>query len=117
MTAAARSRVNDPKLFEIALVESDDIGIVGVGEATIPTIHWFNQLAGIDDRDLLRETQATYNLGIEFAGWNGDGTAYLHPFGRYGGPADGAMFFFCCLCVRVVGVLFLFVVFFLFFLL
>jgi len=93
MTAAALSRVNDSKLFEITLVESDEIGIVGVGEATIPTIHWFNQLAGIDDRDLLRETHATYKLGIEFVGWNGDGSAYLHPFGRYGAPADGSMFY------------------------
>ena len=103
MTAAALSRVNDPKLFEISLVESDDIGIVGVGEATIPTIHWFNQLAGLDDRDLLRETHTTYKLGIEFVGWNGDGSNYLHPFGRYGGPADGSMFYHRWLRARADG--------------
>ncbi|WP_343611603.1 tryptophan halogenase family protein [Novosphingobium sp.] len=93
MAAAALAKVNNPKLFDITLIESDEIGIVGVGEATIPTIHWFNQLAGIDEAALLRETHATYKLGIEFTGWNGEGSAYFHPFGRYGAPSDGPMFY------------------------
>ncbi len=103
MTAAALAKVNDPKLFDITLIESDQIGIVGVGEATIPTIHWFNQLAGIDEADLLAQTQASYKLGIEFAGWNGDGTAYFHPFGRYGGPSDGPMFYHRWIRARAAG--------------
>ena len=47
MAAAALAKVS-PRLFEITLVESDEIGIIGVGEATIPTIHWFNQMVGLD---------------------------------------------------------------------
>ena len=93
MTAAALSKVNLPHQFDIELVESDEIGAIGVGEATIPTIHWFNNLAGVDEVDLIRHTQATFKLGIEFVGWNGDGSRYFHPFGRYGDAGDGTMFF------------------------
>src|SRR5262249_50798809 len=85
MTAAALAKVNSPPQFTITLVESDDIGIIGVGEATIPTIHWFNRMIDLNEADLIRETQATYKLGIEFVDWNGAGTRYFHPFGRYGG--------------------------------
>jgi tryptophan 7-halogenase len=86
MTAAALAKVNSPPQFEIVLLESDDIGIIGVGEATIPTIHWFNKLVDLDEADLIRETKATCKLGIEFVNWNGNGSRYFHPFGRYGGP-------------------------------
>ncbi|MDZ5649800.1 tryptophan halogenase family protein [Nitrospirillum sp. BR 11828] len=96
MTAAALAKVNTPPQFEVTLIESDEIGIIGVGEATIPTIHWFNALVGLDEARFLRETKATFKLGIEFVGWNGapDGkpSRYFHPFGRYGGPADAQMF-------------------------
>jgi tryptophan halogenase len=74
-----------------------------VGEATIPTIHWFNQLAGVNEADLFAEAQATCKLGIEFVGWNGAGSAYLHPFGRYGGPGDGAMFYHRYIRARAAG--------------
>ena len=103
MAAAALSKVNNPALFSITLIESDTIGTVGVGEATIPTIHWFNQLTDIDEADLLAQTRASYKLGIEFAGWNGDGTAYFHPFGRYGGPSDGPMFYHRWIRARALG--------------
>jgi tryptophan 7-halogenase len=93
MTAAALAKVNSPPQFTITLVESDDIGIIGVGEATIPTIHWFNRLIDLNEADLIRETQATYKLGIEFVNWNGVGSRYFHPFGRYGGPHDASMFY------------------------
>jgi tryptophan 7-halogenase len=93
MTAAALAKINTPRQFDLTLVESDEIGTVGVGEATIPTIHWFNQLVGFDEAALLRETGATFKLGIEFPGWNGEGRSYFHPFGRYGGPRDGSMFY------------------------
>ena len=93
MTAAALVKANSPPQFAITLIESDDIGTIGVGEATIPTIHWFNRLVDLHEVELIRETQATYKLGIEFVNWNGDGSRYFHPFGRYGGPHDASMFY------------------------
>jgi tryptophan halogenase len=76
----------------VELVESDEIGIVGVGEATIPQINLFNASLGISDADMLRETEATYKLGIEFAGWLHEGRSYLHPFGAFGVPINGLDF-------------------------
>ncbi len=93
MTAAALAKANAPPQFSITLIESDDIGIIGVGEATIPTIHWFNRLVDLHETELIRETRATCKLGIEFVNWNGEGSRYFHPFGRYGGPADGPVFY------------------------
>ncbi|MET3723863.1 tryptophan halogenase family protein [Sphingomonas trueperi] len=92
MSAAALSRVLAGQRVAITLVESDTIGTIGVGEATIPTIHWFNQIIGLDERQFLAETKATVKLGIEFVGWNGEGSRYFHPFGTFGPPGDGAMF-------------------------
>src|SRR3984957_102515 len=103
MTAAALAKVNKPPQFEIVLLESDEIGIIGVGEATIPTIHWFNNLVGLSEPELLRETRATYKLGIEFVNWNGDGSRYFHPFGRYGGSHDGSMFYHRWIRAKLAG--------------
>src|SRR5215472_10658169 len=83
MSAAALSQFSAGQ-FDITLVESAEIGIIGVGEATIPTIHWYNQLAGVQLPDLLRATKATFKLGIEFVDWGRVGERYLHPFGRFG---------------------------------
>ncbi|WP_230480705.1 tryptophan halogenase family protein [Sphingomonas sp. Leaf21] len=92
MTAAALSRALQAQGVAITLVESDAIGTIGVGEATIPTIHWFNQIIGLDEREFMAATKATAKLGIEFVGWNGPDSRYFHPFGTYGPPGDGAMF-------------------------
>ncbi len=73
---------------EVTLVESDDIGIVGVGEATIPPIRTFNQTLGIAERDFVRATHATFKLGIEFVGWGTRDTRYFHPFGTHGRNFD-----------------------------
>lgn len=91
MTAAALSKALAPQGVAIALIESDAIGTIGVGEATIPTIHWFNQLIGLDEAAFMQATGATWKLGIEFRGWQGDGSAYFHPFGTYGLPGDAQM--------------------------
>jgi tryptophan halogenase len=92
MTAAALAQAIDRRQCQVALIESDDIGIIGVGEATIPTIHWFNQIVGLNEKEFMRETKATFKLGIEFRDWAKPGHSYIHPFGRYGFPSDGVAF-------------------------
>jgi tryptophan halogenase len=92
MTAAAMSTVLDGELCNIELIESDQIGIVGVGEATIPAIHDFNRKIGLDEQDFMRSTHATFKLGIEFVNWAKVGDAYMHPFGRFGFDINGVAF-------------------------
>lgn len=83
MTAALLSKLLF-RGYEITLVESDEIGIIGVGEATIPGIKDYNQLAGIDLTEMIRATQATFKLGIEFVNWREPGYRYIHGFGKIG---------------------------------
>jgi tryptophan halogenase len=73
---------------QITLVESDEIGIVGVGEATIPPIRIFNEALGIDEAEFVRETRGTFKLGIEFVDWGSRGNRYFHPFGPHGRNFD-----------------------------
>jgi tryptophan halogenase len=83
MSAAALAKVLEGKC-EIRLVESDEIGIIGVGEATIPHIGEFNKALEIDEDDFLRATQGTFKLGIEFVNWGAIGDRYIHGFGFVG---------------------------------
>lgn len=83
MVAAALARVLGPRL-SITLVESSEIGIIGVGEATIPAIQQFNKLVKLDEDEFLRQTQGTFKLGIEFVDWWEKGHAYMHAFGPVG---------------------------------
>jgi tryptophan 7-halogenase len=72
------------KVLDITLVESDQIGTVGVGEATIPTMRNFHRLVGIDEQEFMAATQATFKLGIEFDNWGQQGDSYFHSFGEIG---------------------------------
>jgi tryptophan halogenase len=92
MMAAAAGRFLDDGRRRITLVESDAIGTVGVGEATIPSITGFNNLLGIDEAEFLRETRGSYKLGIEFVGWDRPDARYFHPFGSFGRDVEGINF-------------------------
>ena len=91
MTAAALSRLA-PNGVSVTLVESEEIGTVGVGEATIPPLMDFNRALGIDEDEFVRKTQATFKLGIEFVNWARQGDRYIDPFGVFGRDILGVKF-------------------------
>ena len=83
MAAAPLSKMLGGKC-EIELIESEEIGTVGVGEATLPTIRFYNRALELDGADFIRKTQATFKLGIEFRDWGRLGAKFFHGFGDYG---------------------------------
>ena len=104
MAAAGISRImGEFPGISITLVESEAIGTVGVGEATIPQIIGFNKLLGVDENEFVRETRATYKLGIEFVDWLRLGHSYVHPFGTYGIDMMGIEFQHFWLRGRMLG--------------
>jgi tryptophan halogenase len=92
MCAAACARVLHPSRYQVTLVESDEIGTVGVGEATLPALRDFNELLGLDETQFMRETLGTFKLGIEFRDWDLPGQHYVHPFGSFGQLWGGVEF-------------------------
>jgi tryptophan halogenase len=92
MAAAALSGWVPKGSTEIVLVESDEIGTVGVGEATIPPLITFNQMLGLNEYEFLAATQGTFKLGIEFVDWGALGERYFHPFGSHGADLNGVHF-------------------------
>jgi len=92
MSAAGIRRRLRTEDYTVTLIESDDIGTVGVGEATLPHIKIFNDMLGIDEAQFMRETRATFKLGIQFCDWDQPGDRYIHPFGAFGEPWGGVEF-------------------------
>ena len=92
MTAAALANAVQGSCA-ITLIESEEIGTIGVGEATIPPIKYFNQRLGIDERTFVRETNGSFKLGIQFIDWANIGESYFHPFGHYGAEFDHVPFY------------------------
>ncbi|MGK6356720.1 tryptophan halogenase family protein [Sphingomonas sp. DT-207] len=92
MTAATLARILGPNYASITLVESDEIGIIGVGEATIPQMATFNRMLGLDENQFVRETKGSFKLGIQFVNWGRMGHTYFHPFGKYGIDMQGVSF-------------------------
>ncbi|HEY6528472.1 MAG TPA: tryptophan halogenase family protein [Cellvibrionaceae bacterium] len=92
MCAAALVRVFGGGDTSIVLVESNEIGTVGVGEATIPHMAAFNAMLNISEPEFMRKTQGTFKLGIEFVNWRENGHSYIHPFGNYGSEIDSIPF-------------------------
>jgi tryptophan halogenase len=102
MAAASFAHNFGPSL-DITLIDSSDIGTVGVGEATIPAIRDFLRELGMDELEVMRATQATCKLGIEFRDWSRRGESFVHPFGFYGTPARDLPFHQFWLKLRALG--------------
>jgi tryptophan halogenase len=92
MAAMLLARRLEKQPVTITVVESPDIRTVGVGEATVPAIRDYFRAIGVSDMDVLRATQGTLKLGIEFCDWAGPGTSFFHPFGLYGTSSRGVAF-------------------------
>lgn len=93
MTAAALAHKLKNASVSIELIESAQIGTVGVGEATLPHIRFFNNALGISETEFMKSTNATFKLGIEFCDWGQIGDRYIHPFGDFGKPINGLDFY------------------------
>ena len=103
MTAAAMIKLLGKQYCEVVLVESDEIGTVGVGEATVPPMSVFNKTLDIDENDFLKNTQGTFKLGIEFVNWGKIGDRYIHAFGDVGKDMNSLHFYQYWLKMHLAG--------------
>lgn len=103
MAAAMLSHHFKREVCRIELVESAEIGTIGIGESTVPPFVGLIRRLGIDEQDFVRATQATYKLGIKFVDWQNRSTQYFHPFGALGKRIDGYDFYQCWLKARAQG--------------
>jgi tryptophan 7-halogenase len=92
MAAAALSRLRSGRDIAITVIESEMIGTVGVGEATIPPFVEFNRLLEIDEAEMLSAVHGSFKVGIQFQNWGQVGESYIHPFGSYGYELHGVTF-------------------------
>jgi len=94
MAAAGLSKIIKKNNFcNVRLIESEDIGTVGVGEATIPQIQLFNKFLDLDENEFVRKTQGTFKLGIQFVNWHRIGEKYIHAFGDVGKDIESIQFY------------------------
>ncbi|MDN4501971.1 tryptophan 7-halogenase [Alteromonadaceae bacterium BrNp21-10] len=91
------------QLCQVELIESADIGTIGVGEATIPPFITLLRNLGINEQDFISKTQGSFKLGIEFANWREKGQQFFHPFGDFGPKLDGHDFYQCWLKSQAMG--------------
>ena len=103
MAAAGLVTLVSPKFCRIRLIESDEIGTVGVGEATLPHLKNFNDTIGLDEAQMMRNARATFKLGIQFVDWGFKGSRFIHPFGTYGHATSGSGFHQRWLRARAAG--------------
>src|SRR3954465_15464802 len=104
MNAAAIARImGELHVLTLTLIESNALGRIGVGEATIPQLQLFNTMLGIDEDAFIKATNGTYKLGIEFRDWTRIGDRYVHPFGSYGVDMKGVEFHHHWLKSRALG--------------
>ncbi len=103
IAAAVMAHHFQGKLFEIELVESDDIGTIGVGESTIPPFLELLAKLDINEQDFVRSVQASFKLGIEFQDWRVKGERYFHPFGTIGQQIELSEFYQCWSKLRSQG--------------
>ncbi|MCP1469269.1 tryptophan halogenase [Sphingobium sp. OAS761] len=89
IAAALLAKKIDRHQTRITLVESEEIGIIGVGEATVPLLTQCNAMLGIDEFDFVRKTQGTFKLGIEFCDWGVARNRHFHAFSDYGHAVEG----------------------------
>ncbi len=88
---------------EVELIESEEIGTIGVGESTIPPFLQLIHSLGIDEQDFIQKTQASFKLAIRFENWRKKGETYYHPFGQIGGPIGRHEFYQCWLRAKANG--------------
>jgi len=103
LAAAALARQFEPARYEIKIIESSHIGNISVGESVLPSVISFLHNLGLEEHDLIKETQAGLKLGIEFRDWLGMDERYFHPFGRLGRAFEGREFFQFWLKARDLG--------------
>lgn len=104
MAAAALAKLL-PHACSVRLIESAEIGIVGVGEATLPHLRAFIEALGLDEVEFMARTHATFKLGIEFCDFDRLGHGYFHPFGTFGQPLGEVPFLACWLRARAEGLI------------
>ncbi len=101
--AAMAAHYFQASTVEVELIESEEIGTIGVGESTIPPFLQLIHSLGIDEQDFIQKTQASFKLAIRFENWRQKGEAYYHPFGQIGGPIGRHEFYQCWLRAKANG--------------